>query len=390
MVDDDSSCFQKVNIETECVNTLNAEYYSSKLKFYLGQAGKIADAKAFEVAEVWKFDDANSVYTKSDASSLASKATKNGEDCTCENYLKEITYTVEIEKNSETQQYSPASIKANVVVGSQKITAKCSSSIGVAQKFKINFVSKIDAKTVVQKNSGNPGYIDGLPLKVGFQSAVNQPISSYQDGFEISGADQEGKCIMTQPTSSATSIIDYGDPVINFNEELSYGCFVKYKADALKTFCSADNSATVKAMQIFKNLDEFKKFGKFGNANILFPKDWTDMVKDASFDNLGKSQWDEASQTCSIYSSVLIKVIYSKQGFSENPHKYVKDVKFYAIQEKWRFPVGQGVSESDFSHFVNVQFAEVNNRNETPEGLIESTGITLNRDMFYPFYMRFM
>lgn len=102
MMDDQSSCLQKVNIETECANTLNAEFYSSKLKFYLGQAGKIADAKAFEVSEVWSFDDDTSVYTKSDASNLASKATKNGEDCTCENYLKEIEYTVEIEKNSET------------------------------------------------------------------------------------------------------------------------------------------------------------------------------------------------------------------------------------------------------------------------------------------------
>lgn len=171
----------------------------------------------------------------------------------------------------------------------------------------------------MQKNSGNPGYIDGLPLKVGFQSADNEPVSSYQDGFEILGADQAGKCIMTPPAASATSITDYGDPVINFNEELSYGCNVRYKPDDLKTFCKADSQATVKGMQIFKNLDEFKKFGKFGNANILFPKDWIDVANDDSFANLGKTQWDEASQTCSIYSSVLVKVIYSEQGFSENP-----------------------------------------------------------------------
>ena len=45
----------------------------------------------------------------------------------------------------------------------------------------------------MQKQSGNPGYLVGYPLKLGFlgadAEAAGAPVSVYQDGFEISGAD---------------------------------------------------------------------------------------------------------------------------------------------------------------------------------------------------------
>jgi len=39
-------------------------------------------------------------------------------------------------------------------------------------------------------------------------------------------------------------------------------------------------------------------YGKFGNADIFFQKDWIQIKEDASFKNLGKTKWDEATQTC--------------------------------------------------------------------------------------------
>ena len=47
--------------------------------------------------------------------------------------------------------------------------------------------------------------------------------------------------------------------------------------------------------------------------------DWSAVKEDVSFANLGKTKWFPANETCKIYSSVLIKVIYGKTGFSENP-----------------------------------------------------------------------
>jgi hypothetical protein len=36
MMNDESECTQMVDLKTECESTLNAEYYSSKLMYYLG------------------------------------------------------------------------------------------------------------------------------------------------------------------------------------------------------------------------------------------------------------------------------------------------------------------------------------------------------------------
>lgn len=59
--------------------------------------------------------------------------------------------------------------------------------------------------------------------------------------------------------------------------------------------------------------------GKFGNANMYYPKDWSKVKEDDSFKELGKAKWDEQAQTCTVYSSVLVKVVFGTQGFTENP-----------------------------------------------------------------------
>ena len=76
-----------------------------------------------------------------------------------------------------------------------------------------------------------------------------------------------------------------------------------------------------------------KVYGKFGNANLYYPKDWQAIKEDESFGKLGESVWNGETGTCEVFSSVLIKVIYDSMGFSENPQNYVKDVVKYAILE---------------------------------------------------------
>lgn len=71
-----------------------------------------------------------------------------------------------------------------------------------------------------------------------------------------------------------------------------------------------------------------KIFGKYGNADIFKTKDWSEVYEyekdpatgfeNVKFSNLGTSTWDSTSETCTIYSSVLIKVIYHGMGFKDN------------------------------------------------------------------------
>ena len=70
------------------------------------------------------------------------------------------------------QYYEPTGIKANVVLAKNPATATCGKKAGVRQKFSIRFDSNADATKLVQKTSGNPGYLDGYPLKVGFLEAA--------------------------------------------------------------------------------------------------------------------------------------------------------------------------------------------------------------------------
>jgi hypothetical protein len=67
--------------------------------------------------------------------------------------------------------------------------------------------------------SGNPGYIDSLPLLVG--SADNDNAGAklvYQDGFTVRGGDTEGTC-MSGAFTNSEEINDAvrGDPTLLFN-----------------------------------------------------------------------------------------------------------------------------------------------------------------------------
>ena len=84
------------------------------------------------------------------------------------------------------------------------------------------------------------GYLDSYPVKFGYIDAAEQteggPITTYEDGFTISGADATGKCY----AGDNDLLLSYGDPVVNFNEDMSYGCVVEKGLTAadLETKCA--------------------------------------------------------------------------------------------------------------------------------------------------------
>ena len=342
-MDDQSSCTQMVDIATSCDNLLNAQYYSTLVSVFLGQAGKDSDKIKITLGDVYSYDSSSATYSKIDnpdettiKSDFSPGTSATTGDCSCENYLTEIEYDVHLKlvdapesANLKAKKYyEPHTIKANIVLGKNKVTATCGQKTGFKQNFKIRFNTAASGE-ITQKMSGNPGYIKGFPVKLGYQDDDAKPIQTYMEGFEITGGDLTGACY-DAPTAASTDIVDYGDPVVNFKQDLSYGCSVQYDKASLKTLC-ADASATVKKLQIFKNLDQMKKFGKFGNANLYYPNDWSDVSQDDSFKKLGQSTYDDETGVCSIYSSVLVKIVYSQMGFTENLQNYIVDIKLFAI-----------------------------------------------------------
>jgi len=52
------------NLETECDNLLNPEFYSSKLEVYLGQEGRSNENIKVKLNELWSYNDKTMTYSK--------------------------------------------------------------------------------------------------------------------------------------------------------------------------------------------------------------------------------------------------------------------------------------------------------------------------------------
>jgi len=92
----------------------------------------------------------------------------------------------------------------------------------------------------------------------------------YQDGFRISGVDRLGNCIPTKVNDSG-NLADMGDPVLNFKENLTVGCSVKYDLASFEKNC-VQGAALLSGFQLFQNLEDFTYFGEFGNADLYRAK----------------------------------------------------------------------------------------------------------------------
>lgn len=57
MQDDESSCTQLVDLQTECESVLNAEFYSSKLKYYPGKGAAGSSRRTVNTGKIYLYDD---------------------------------------------------------------------------------------------------------------------------------------------------------------------------------------------------------------------------------------------------------------------------------------------------------------------------------------------
>lgn len=95
----------------------------------------------------------------------------------------------------------------------------------VDQAFKLTYQE--DGTT--SSNSGNPGYISGLPLLVGVSS--NNIVTRKSLGFQLEGSDRSGNCIDT------SQFVD--TKTLNFGEDTVISCLQTFAdATAFGNYCS--------------------------------------------------------------------------------------------------------------------------------------------------------
>ena len=121
----------------------------------------------------------------------------------------------------------------------------------VHQRFSIKFVKEGSQDGVTISTSGNPGYIDGLPLLLGKADSESGAMQIDESGLRIRGGDSVGNCM--QETDA--ELIEMGDPTVRFGVDLSYGCNLEYNWADFKAMCDDDNIINpVVKLEIFKNL----------------------------------------------------------------------------------------------------------------------------------------
>ena len=104
----------------------------------MGSKGTPKSSIQVEIGEVWSYNDETKEYLAQDASNtalLTATSSKNGDTCSCSNYLREVEYTVELNLkdflNSDKKEYELKSVKANIVIGANLVQGKCGEHIGV-------------------------------------------------------------------------------------------------------------------------------------------------------------------------------------------------------------------------------------------------------------------
>jgi len=169
-------------------------------------------------------------------------------DCTCTNYLRGIDYRVTVSENSTNPHFDILSVSADVIIGTTLTTA-CSAYTNIPSKFTVEFAQE-DA--TIQYKSGNPGYIVGMPLLVGRRDigiggggTGSGAIQAYQRGFPVTGADYTGRCYLD---TAYDALKDNGDPVLNFGENLVYGCAITMTEAEFQSYCT---SGDMLAQRIF-------------------------------------------------------------------------------------------------------------------------------------------
>eukprot|EP00347_Sterkiella_histriomuscorum_P004630 403359727 len=372
MQNSESTCTQVFDLQNECTSVLGVT-----------------------TSKVYIYNVTNSYYADATATPTDPIMTRNATDntCSCSGYMKEIHYTIKTTPTAATSTidrpyFSMETVQATIVISNDPIQVTCGTKAKVQQKYSVKFVTT--NTNTIQHKSGNPGYIGGMPMLVGRVDTNSGGILAYQNGFQFKGANQFGQCynIPTDPTTSTEKFYDYGDPVLKFGQDISYGCSVQLNLAELQAYCSGLATSIVNS-QLFKNLEFIQRYGEFGNANIYQPSDWKNVNVDISFQSLGSQiSYTDFNKTCYFYPNAHYKIFYAKMGFEDNPQNYIVDIYKYAYPEMWQFTRTSDTQKQTFSHEVSVQYIEISKVNSTNSTYVSPPSNKVPKDFFYPFYIR--
>lgn len=306
----------------------------------------------------------------------------------CRNVLKSIHYE----------------IIHNGVDGIEKITAYADLSdeasqirpTYIEQKFRTNFFWTTDNTTNVQVRSGNPGYLDGKPLRTGllkFDQDINAWIINMFDNPRLSPI----SLMPLSPDGSCASVIGSKDRTpIKFRENVRIGCSFQVQQESISQECDKLRSQTMDLLVEKRGTEILREsmIASFGNSETQFPGDWVPIIVSnaPSPPNQGNYNREERPGVCSnIVLSLHIEVVHSKTGSLANPQAKIIGVnyRFGPPQDLKIRCLGQSCQSIHQSQrlevFTTVNFVDVSQRANDRYAEFPVFEAKLPYDFFYPF-----
>eukprot|EP00899_Mesostigma_viride_P013077 jgi/Mesvir1/21770/Mv04171-RA.1 len=331
----------------------------------------------------------------------------------CRYALDTVAYTVEHNGAGVISSVAADVILTDVVPSSSGAGASSSSSSVVPatlrQSFSVTFVSLGLEETADEGRpiSGNPGYINGLPVLAG--SLVEEPgegvkyplrdyttaVSRLVTGLPFPGADASGQC-----APNAVSPVTFGSNAVS-------SCIVYLTLAELRAFCNGDGGGSVVVgapssnpllpLQLlpegFLTEESQTVVGTWANADERNINAWQAITLEDADVNM---VWDAATLTCSgVPSGLQYQFLTSRVGLQYNPQRRIALARAAITFSDWRYvatledALGGGELGSH-PHPFQLTFSArfMPQEQDAPKGVKPRNPPlfkNLPRDIFYPF-----
>lgn len=252
-----------------------------------------------------------------------------GSDCECQNALLSAALTV-------TYDGAGAVTGAEAVLEVANLTAAAATAVGIPQQFSLTFKDADGPATEPANNlfarakSGNPGYLDGLPVVAGSvvtqgsgsdEKRAVQPLSG---GLEVFAPTGGGTC------PSAGSAEGQGTPVL-FGYDAVVECGEELTAALLKARC--ESGAAPPALEV-----NATRVGLFGNADPLRANQWLELAVAAAGP---AGTYTAATGTCSeLVDGVHYEFVVARVGQATSPQRKIVAARARYSTTEWALPRG--------------------------------------------------
>lgn len=279
-------------------------------------------------------------------------------------------------------------------------------TVHVQQRFSAKFVdasvfAAAGASRLAQAQfdkSGNPGYVNGLPLAAGLltNSSSVPVIQKLRHGLSLPRmASSNGMCRVCPTGVDANKwdcpeIIGFEDPggidriPVLFNQDISVGCRIKLNRPQMESFCKYSTRHPLLL------LPDSLRLGIWGDSDSGNVAEWIpnaqnqQQLADTSINPSSGQAWDPRGNCTGVVDAMHLQVLTASVGNVKNPQQKIIGARIRFGSVSWLAP--QQGNDAYYTLTSTVSFLEL------PDGgsvevmpAIPSVLPVLPDDLFYPF-----